>query len=103
MKKGFLFTFDAVLALILVIILATALAAQQNALPEKGGVSSTLRQQAEDKAITGFYLNKTGESVPAPPVEYYECSAIYEMLKTPTTNNLGNREPVSKKIFCEKP
>jgi hypothetical protein len=105
MKKGFLFTLDAALALILVIILAAALATQQNALPEKGGISSSLRQQAEDAAIIGFYLNQTGET---PPItfsgEYGECTIIYTL----DPNNALGTQALPKppdnppKIFCEK-
>ncbi len=101
MKKGFLFTMDAVLALILVIVLAVALAAQQNALPEKGDISSSLRQQAEDQAITGFYLNQLGESHNFSGKEYGECVTVYELLLDPKANDLRSRETLTPKVFCE--
>lgn len=100
MNKGFLFTFDAALALILVIILAAALAAQQNALPEKGGISSSLRQRAEDEAIVGFYLNQASTSAELTGQEYGECAIIYDL---DPNNTLGVRaDPDNESYkFCE--
>jgi hypothetical protein len=105
MKHGFLFTMDAVLALILVIILAAALATQQNALPEKGGISSSLRQRAEDEAIVRFYLNQASEECPAfSTIEYCECAIIYTLNPNNTLGVQALPEPPSNppKKFCEE-
>ena len=99
MKQGFLFTLDAVLALILVILLAAALAMQQNALPEKGGISSSLRQKAEDKAIVGFYLNQANEDCSDfSTIEYCECAIIYTL----NPNNDAGRATSNLKTVCRE-
>lgn len=101
MKKGFLFTMDAVLALILVMILAAALATQQNALPEKGNVSGALRAQVDDRAAVELYLLYLNHSSESPPVEkeYYECATIYNL---DPNNALGTQATLEQKTFCEK-
>jgi len=101
MKRGFLFTFDAALALILVIILAAALATQQNALPEKGNVSGALRAQVDDRAAVELYLLYLNHLSESPPVgkEYYECTTIYNL---DPNNALGTQATLEQKTFCEE-
>ncbi|MBN2067502.1 MAG: hypothetical protein JW744_03470 [Candidatus Diapherotrites archaeon] len=101
MKSGFIFTFDAVLALLIVMLLAGAIAVQYSALPGKENVSDALRQKAQDRAITGFYLNSGGDSPDFSSAEFGECAAAHDLLENPKANSIGSQESVSEKFFCE--
>ncbi len=100
--KGFIFSLDAVLALILVMMAGAVITMQPASITEREDVSAALRQQAEDRAITAFYLgNSASESIDS-GADYGECGVFYELMEDATGNNLENREPVIKIVFCEE-
>lgn len=104
MNRGIIFSTDAALALIVVIILAAWITVQFNAAEEKGAVFESLHNKALDWAITEFY--RGGTTVPATPgvsvisdtAEFGECAVFYTL---DPDNGPGRAAPV-KQTFCEE-
>ncbi len=99
MRKGFIFTFDAALALIAVIIIL-GVAAQQPQGSDYGGASEQLHSRAADNAAIGFYKATAGTGSCAASDAFCECAVYY-------TTNLDPNDPLAqsqlqKNVFCEK-
>jgi len=99
MNKGMIFSTDAALALITVIILAAWLPQQLNAAEEKGGAFENLHDQALDRAVMGFYEELDGDS-PADyeNVDFARCVAVYTI--DSKLNDLGTRDNPDIESFC---
>ena len=101
MKRGIIFSMDASLALIAVVVLAASLPIQFNAMEEKGSAYESLHEQAMDKAIAGFYLDQPGETPNFSGKEFGKCTVVYTLLEDPTSNNLNGPDIPLEKVFCE--
>lgn len=101
MKRGIIFSMDACLALIAVVILAASLQLQFSAMEEKGSAYENLQEQAMDKAIVGFYLDQPGEIPDFSGKEFGKCTAVYTLMEIPAGNNLNAQETPVEKVFCE--
>jgi len=79
MRKGFIFSLDAAIALAIVIIAIGVMAQQQNALDSgSANVSENLHKKALDRAVTGFYGGQTSnETLEGSAPDFGECAVIY--------------------------
>ena len=94
MRKGFIFSLDAAIALAIVIIAIGALAQQQSALDSGADIPGELHKKALDRAVTGFYGGQTSsETLEGIAPDFGECAAVYSM-------NIGNGH-AEKWSFCE--
>ncbi len=102
MRKGFIFSVDAALALLLVIGLAFALAAGHGTGAGKAGVFSSIAAETRDAAIVGLYLGKdAGDfglsgSFDKDAGEFVKCNYSYEL----DPNNGFSEAVVNEKKFC---
>ncbi len=102
MRKGIMFTTDAILALIAVMLFVAWVPYQIG--PQSGNqVFENLSEQARDKAITEFYkINPddliTNETI-NPASEFGKCVAVYYI---DPSGNIGFPAPVEKNVFCEE-
>jgi len=102
MRKGIIFSLDATLALIIIIILAAVFVQQYQAVYEKGSASETLHVAVLDKAIIGLYNGIEGgtDETISNEAEFGECMAVYDLY--PDDSDLSNRSKPIKRIFCEE-
>ena len=78
MRKGFIFSLDAAIALAIVIIAIGVLAQQQSAASGSANVSENLHKKALDRAVTGFYGGQTSnETLEGSAPDFGECTVIY--------------------------
>lgn len=96
MARGMIFSTDAALALITVIILAAWLPQQLNAGEEKGGAFENLHDQALDRAVMGFYDGLSGDSPDFDDSEFVKCVEVHTI---DPNNNLGTRD-LDSENFC---
>jgi len=89
-EKGLFFSIDALLALMLIVSASFAFLYLGQKTDSELLKLQNLRVSANDKAIVGFYLSKSGEFVPSS--ETYYCSASYSY---DVVNNKA-----SPKIYC---
>ena len=99
MRKGIIFTADAVLALILVILLASWLPQQIYAGEEYGGGFESLAARAGDKAIMGMYNGQIGNGIISSGAKLGKCAVYYTLRPN---NNLAGRDSPIKESFCEE-
>ena len=97
MKKGIMFSMDAALALIIVIIFVAWAPQQINAIEEQGSAFENMQIQALDKAIIGYYEGNPG-TVLNGSEEVYQCIPAYNLNPN---NNLGERANPVPEEFCE--
>ena len=97
MARGMIFSTDAALALITVIILVAWLPQQLNAGEEKGGAFENLHDQALDRAVMGFYDGLSGDS---PDFENFEFVRCVEFHTIDSDNILGTRDSPDTENFC---
>jgi len=103
MRKGILFSIDAVLALIVVIILASWIMVQFNAAEEKGSAFENLQNKALDRAVMEFYSGGTAnESIG--DVEFGKCAVFYTIVPDYGDSEGDGVDRVSptEQIFCEE-
>ncbi len=81
MRKGFIFSLDAALALIVVIMVGGLLVMYFQVAEPKAGAYAASDRIAEDAAVVGFYLGKDagqmGLSGTLPSDEFASCSVVY--------------------------
>ena len=99
MRKGIIFTADAVLALILVILLASWLPQQIYAGEEYGGGFESLAARAGDKAIMGMYNRENGNEVISSGAKLGKCAVYYTIR---SNNDLTRPDGLDKESFCEE-
>jgi len=97
MKKGIMFSTDAILALAMVIIFIAWAPSQINAMEEQGKALENMQDQAMDKAIIGHYQGTPGTALIGNE-QVYKCVATYEINPN---NDLGTMATPNKKNFCE--
>ena len=97
MRKGILFSMDAMLALIVVIIFIAWAPHQIKAMEEQGSAFENLHDQALDKAIIGYYEGSSG-TVLTGTEDVYKCIPAYNLNQN---NNLGVRADPVPENFCE--
>lgn len=97
MTRGMIFSTDAALALITVIVLVAWLPQQLNIAEEKGEAYENLQDQALDRAVMGFYDDLSGDSPDFDNAEFAKCVAVYTI---DPNNNLGRRD-LDSKNFCK--
>lgn len=103
MRKGFFFSLDSAMALLVVIWVATLLAVHFQAIETRGEVFAVLSTAAGDTAIVGHYLGKwpqeTGlKSFISSEASSGACSVAYE-LEPEIDNDVA--EPI-KISYCEE-
>lgn len=99
MNRGILFSMDAVLALIVVILLVAWLPQQFNAVEEYGGASENLHYKALDNAIKGLYKNLPSSPPISPSAKVAKCAVVYTLNPN---NSLGTRASPEAQSFCEE-
>ena len=102
MRKGIMFTTDAILALIAVMLFMAWLPYQMGS--QSGSqVYENLSEQARDSAITEFYKINPGDPITNetinPASEFGKCIAVYYI---DPSGNIGVPSPVEENIFCEE-
>ena len=98
MRKGFIFSLDAAIALAIVIIAIGVLAQQQGAAGGSANVSENLHKKALDRALTGFYEGRTSaETLEGSAPDFGECNFIYTL----DPNNGETMASPAKQSFCE--
>lgn len=97
MKKGIMFSTDAMLALAVVIIFVAWAPQQIKTMEEQGNAFENLNDQALDKAIIGYYEGNP-ETTLNGNEEVYKCTDTYTL---DPNNALGTRANPSQKSFCE--
>ncbi|MFA4855831.1 MAG: hypothetical protein WC634_04590 [archaeon] len=98
MKKGIIFTTDAILALIAVIVLLAMIPMQAGNSESK--VFENLNDRARDEAITSFYKGTTGSNTSIEGTSMFGKCVIYYSLDP--NNGLGAQAQPQKKVFCEE-
>lgn len=104
MRKGIIFSIDAALALVLVIVLAAAIAAQYSAADGKEQVLSSIAEETQDAAVVGLYLGKSAgdfgldSSFDAGAGEFVKCTNSYEL----NPNNGFSEVALGDGFFTEK-
>jgi hypothetical protein len=94
--RGIIFSTDAALALITVIVLVAWLPQQLNTAEEKGEAYENLQDQALDRAVMGFYNEGPGDFPDFEDREFVKCVRVYGI---DPNNNLGVRD-LESKSFC---
>ena len=99
MRRGAIFSFDAGFALVMVIVLLGIAVTSYEVSQDDTGITQTLRNQANDRAVTGFYLGESGrENIGSSFSEFGECATIY--FYDPALTPRGKTPPF-KQNFCE--
>jgi hypothetical protein len=99
MKKGMIFTIDAVLALIVVIILLAMVPMQ--AMDNGGGkVSRNLGGRARDSAITAYYRGETASQSISQQATFGKCAVYYAL--DPNASDLEEASAPEENVFCEE-
>ena len=98
MNKGMIFSVDAVLALIMVIILAGWLAQQSTTTEENSNVFEEVQMQALDKAAIALYngIGGADETIDF-GTEMGKCFIVYDL---DPNNDLGTMATPNKKQVC---
>ena len=99
MNKGILFSMDAALALIAVILLVAWLPQQFSAAGGKADSLESLNQQAVDKAMTAFYSGGTASENIGGTAEFGKCVVVYTLNPD---NSLATRATPQPQTFCEE-
>ena len=99
MNRGMLFTMDAVLALIAVIVLAAYLPQQFSTSESKETVIESLNQKAVDRAIIDFYSGTTSNESITANAEFGKCAVVYTL---DPNNDLGTTAAPQPQTFCEE-
>ena len=100
MKKGIMFTTDAVLALIAVMLFLAWIPYQMGS--QSGSqVFENISDQARDKAIINFYEGNSGcgSNCITSTAKFGKCFAVYSI---DPTGNIGSPAPIIENIFCEE-
>jgi len=98
MNKGIIFSMDAALALVVVILLAASLPYHYYAGEEQGSAFEKLQDKARDRAIVGFYKGLEGQETISNEAKIGKCVAVYTI---DPNNDLGQRDEDTKS-FCEE-
>ena len=98
MRRGIIFTTDAILALIVVMILLAMIPMQAGSGESK--VFENLNDRARDEAITSFYNGAAGINPSIDATSRFGKCAIYYSLNPDL--ELGTRAQPQKNIFCEE-
>ena len=96
MKKGIIFTTDAILALIAVMILLTMIPMQAGNSESK--VFENLDDRARNRAIISFYEKTPGNESIRANAAFGKCAVYYSL---EPDNGLGVQAQPGKKVFCE--
>jgi len=100
MNRGIIFSLDAVLALILVMILAATIAQNYVATSEIGNSLESVHARVADRAVIDFYSGQTSSEEISSLAEFGECVVIYTI--DPEKNGLTGRATPDKQVFCEE-
>jgi len=98
MRKGIVFSIDAALALVIVIMLALWIPQQLYSAEEHGNAFEKLEKGAFDRAVKSFYGRAAGGETIPPEAELGSCRVYYTI---GPGNNLGSRDNPQKRQFCE--
>lgn len=98
MRKGMIFTTDAILALMIVMILLAMIPMQAG--NSESSVFENLNDKARDEAITSFYEEGAGDVVGISEDAAFGKCAIYYGLDP--NNGLEVQAQPQKNIFCEE-
>lgn len=98
MRKGIIFTTDAVLALIVVMILLAMIPMQAGNSESK--VFQNLNDKARDEAIAASYKGTTGSNTSIDATSSFGKCAVYYSLNP--NLELGTQAQPQKNIFCEE-
>jgi hypothetical protein len=102
MKRGFIFSLDAALALIVVMAMGTMLVLYFQATETRGQAFAASELNASDSAVVGFYLNKSPaemgltEEIPG-SADFGSCAVWYEYGEIQVN---GGRADVVEKSYC---
>ena len=95
-----MFTTDAILALIAVILFLGWIPYQMSS--QSGSqVFENISDQARDKAIINFYENNPGcvSNCITSTAKFGKCFVVYSI---DPTGNIGSRAPIIENVFCEE-
>ncbi len=95
MKKGIIFTTDAILALIAV-MLFIAWIPHQIGQQTENHIFENISEQARDKAITNFYEETTRIESINQTSEFGKCFTVYSI------NPSVGISPIEENVFCEE-
>ena len=98
MKKGIIFSVDALLALLLVIVLASAIV-QHNLPEENAGINAKLKEEAYGRAFLGLYANTASSEGIGSNAKFGECVNFYYIEPDNALN--AQAMPLEQK-FCEE-
>lgn len=100
MRKGIVFSADAILALIVVMALASAVAIQFGMVSEIENVSIYLEQKAADRAVVGLYTGTLSNESIGPSAKFGSCAVAYAL--DPNNPLDARAQPEGDgHIFCE--
>jgi hypothetical protein len=104
MKKGFAFTLDAFLAITLVILTASALLFYFNSIETKSIQIESIKGEASDAGIVGFYTNKSPEELgfesSASNWQLFSFGFCFEYFNYNPSENLEAQSEPEKTSFC---
>ncbi|MDO8428107.1 MAG: hypothetical protein Q7S92_02745 [Candidatus Diapherotrites archaeon] len=94
MKKGFIFTIDAITALLLVMALVGLFATSQENNPTVNVPVDSLNQKTLDQSIAFNYFNQTGNQASTPTAQYRACNIqyIYDFTETQLEKKVKERK-----------
>ncbi len=92
-----MFTTDAILALIAVILFIAWIPHQIDS--QSGNqIFENLSEQARDSAVINFYEENPGVETIDPDAEFGKCVVVYSI---DFGGNIGSFAPIEKNVFCE--
>ncbi len=109
MGKGMIFTMDAALALVVVMLVAATLPAQVQANLEEENLNQKLHQRALDRGISALYkedvsgYSGSNEEEIGATDRFGECVEVHGLMEDPTTGteNLYGPDVPEKGVLCE--
>jgi len=98
-RKGFIFSFDAIVALVLVMVLAGTVVTQQQALEDKGWAYESLHDKVTDRALIAMYQGTPNNEAIGGEAEFGECYKIF--ILDPESGGLNGPSVSQESTFCE--
>lgn len=105
MRKGLIFTIDAVYGVIFIVALAAAFTFYYNASATNSVIIENLNQKTMDAALVALYLNKNATDFNAiknnfVDANHSKCTTIYEYDLGLADDDSANQATISTKKFC---
>ncbi len=100
-SKGFIFSADAVFAIVLVLAIAGILLAGEKAKDPSGDALKFLDSKTRDYSVVGFYLNKTAVAPMTSTIDFSKSSAKCNSIYVLSLGSTSGQTPPIPNRFCD--